>query len=254
MIAWTLMLYVVARAEVLLRSSSLRKAMPASPDELPAAALCSVRRGDTSDRRIAEVDQQGYIFALDPVDQPQFHTSSVKEPRRHSEILVILREGRVCVRKSLLPPLAATFRARFLHALGWSFYLEAAALLRLRGLDGVPKLLRVDTRARALEMEYIRGSDIRQEIIGSTGAHSCASVDRIFRQRLRAKDDNLGDPVRDLLRSVMRRGVVPTDIHAANFIRGKETGRLYLVDYQLLYFRHIPGWRDREQELNKWLT
>src|SRR5215510_11696206 len=104
MIAWTLMHYVVARAEVLFRSSLLWKAMPGGADELPASALSSVRRGDTSDRTIAEVDQQGYIFAVDPADQPQFHASLTKEPRRHNEILIVLREGRVYLRKRPLPP------------------------------------------------------------------------------------------------------------------------------------------------------
>ena len=227
--------------------------MPAGPDRLPASALCSVRSGDTSDRTIAEVDQQGYIFAVDPADQPQFQASLTKEPRRHNEILIVLREGRVCVRKRPLLPAGATFQARLMHTLGWWFYLEAAALLRLRGLDGVPKLLRLDTRARALEMEYILGSDIRQEIIRSAGQHSCVSVDRVFRERLRCQDDSLGYQVHRTLSGVMKRGILPRDIHAANFIRGKETGRLYMVDYQLPHFRHIPGWRNRERELRAWL-
>lgn len=247
MIALTAILYGAARLEVLLRSRALEGTAAGSCDELSPSSVPSIYLGDVRDRVLAEIDQNGHCFAVDPRDEELFNTSAVKHPRRHHEILIILKGGRIRVRKRLLPSRDRRFAARLLQVLGVGFYLEAAAFLRLRGFAGAPAVRHIDTRRRIIEMDYIWGHDLRQEILDATNVQSCAEVDLVFWNRIKMTEGAFGSAVRDLVEAVMKRGVLPADIHAANFIRGKNTGRLYMVDYHLVYFKPLPSWRSRRQ-------
>jgi tRNA A-37 threonylcarbamoyl transferase component Bud32 len=236
----TVMVYAAARWEVALRSRALNNSGPPSPDALSPDSVPSVRSGDNRDRVLAEIDQWGYGFAVDARDQPLFQTRTVKEPRRFSEILIVLAEGRVRLRKRMMPNSTRDLGARIRRRLRWEFYLEAAALLRLRGLDGVPTLRRIDARTGLLEMDYIWGQNVHQEIVASTDVRSCAEANDIFSTTVRRVGGTWGPDVRRIMDGVMKRGVFPLDIHPANFIRGNNTNRLYLVDYHLVSLRPIP--------------
>ncbi len=248
MIVLTGMLYAVARFEVFLHSREPSKTLPQPPDALPPSCVPSVRLGDLRDRILAEVDQNGQCFAVDPRDQTLFNIAYEKEPRRFSEIDIILRDGTVRVRKRPLPTRGGSFVARLRQLLAIEFYFEAASFLRLRGIPGVPTVRRIDTRGRTIEMDYIWGRDIRQEI-GKTGVQSCAQIDRIFWNEIKAPASAFCHEIYRLVDAVMSRGVIPRDVHAANFIRGNHTGRLYMFDYQIVYLRPVPGWRTHQQAL-----
>lgn len=248
MILLTGMLYAVARFEVFRHSRELSESVPQSPDALPPSCVPSVRLGDLRDRILAEVDQNGQCFADDPRDQTLFTITYDKEPRRFSEIDIILRNGIVRVRKRALPPAGGSFVARLRRLLAIEFYCEAASFLRLRDIPGVPTVRSIDTRSRTIEMDYIWGRDIRREI-GDTGVQSCVQVDRIFWNEIKAPANAFGPEVHRLVNEVMSRGVIPRDVHAANFIRGNHTGRLYMFDYQIVYLRPVPGWRTHQQTL-----
>lgn len=250
---FTAMLYAAARWEVAFRARGLSEALPPSPDELSSESVPSVQAGNRRDRVLAEIDQWGYGFAVDPADQALFTTRALKEPRRFSEISVILSEGKVRLRKRMLPRPAPDIAARIRRWLRWSFYLEAAALLRLRGLDGVPALRQIDPRTGVLEMDYIWGQDIHQEIVAATGVGSCAEANDIFAAAVRRPGEAWGPEVRRILDGIMERGVFPLDVHPANFIRGNRTNRLYFIDYHLVSVRPIPGWRTRRHALLQWL-
>jgi hypothetical protein len=247
MIVLSGIVYAAARVQVLLRSRALGGTVARSCDELSPSSVPSICLGDERDRVLAEVDQDGRCFAVDPQDENLFNTSAVKHPRRHHEILIILKGGKIRVRKRLLPSRDGRFAAQLLGALGFGFYIEAAALLRLRGFAGVPTVRHIDTHRRIIEMDYIWGRDLRQEIVEATNVQSCAEVDRIFWNRIKVTGNAFGNAVRDLVEAVMARGVLPADIHAANFIRGKNTGQLYMVDYHLVYFKPLPGWRSHQE-------
>ena len=250
---FTVVLYAAARWEVVRRAHVLKQPAPPPADQLHSDSIPSVQAGGSRDRVLAEIDQWGYGFALEPRDQPLFPTRAVKEPRRFSEVLVILSESKVRLRKRALPNSAPGMGARIRRWLRWEFYLEAAALLRLRGLDGVPALRRMDSRTGVLEMDYIWGHNIHQDIVASTNVRSCAEANDIFATTVRREGGAWGPEVRRILDSVMERGVFPLDIHPANFIRGHNTNRLYFVDYHLVSLRPIPGWRARRKALLQWL-
>ncbi len=40
---------------------------------------------------------------------------------------------------------------------------------------------------------------------------------------------------------VIDQGVVPRDLHPVNFLRGRDIGTLYLVDFNLVFLRPLPG-------------
>jgi hypothetical protein len=250
----TYMLYAVARLEVLRWSDAAKEIAPSSTGELLASMVPSVCCGVTRDRTLAEFDQNGCCFATDPKDQSFFGTCTAREPRRNSQVSVVLSGGKVRVRKRLLPQIGETFGARLRRRLGWRFYIEAAALARLQRVRGVPALRHIDTHTRTIEMDYVWGQDIRREIVNEAGACTCEEVHRIFCEKLRSNQDGLGSEVQQLLTAVMERGVFPLDLHAANFIRENSTGILHLVDYQLVYLRPVPGWRTRRRALTRWLN
>jgi len=250
---FTVVLYAAARWEVVRRARVLKQPAPPPADELDSDSIPSVRAGGISNRVLAEIDQWGYGFAIEPRDQSLFPTRAVKEPRRFSEVLVILSEGKVRLRKRALPNTVPGMGARIRRWLRWEFYLEAAALLRLRGLAGVPALRRMDPRTGVLEIDYIWGHNIHQDIVASTSVRSCAEANDIFATTVRREGAAWGPEVRRILDGVMQRGVFPLDIHPANFIRGNSTNRLYFVDYHLVSLRPIPGWRARRNALLRWL-
>ena len=161
--------------------------------------------------------------------------------RRHHRLQIVVREGAVCLRKSFPPRESRSLIDQILRFLNWGFYLEAAALLRLRELPFVPAIRRIDYAAAAIEMDYIGGMDLRHALAQSTDEINYDMVQRNFLE-LVTSDDPTSEEISHIIRELMKRGVMPRDTHAANFIRGKISQRLYIVDFHLVYLSPIPGW------------
>src|ERR1043165_929191 len=89
------------RAEVLSALSVNGTVLSPAPlaDALPADSIPSVKAGLRHDRVLAEIDQDGIAFAVDPRDVPFFDRRQRRAPRQLNQIEIVLLEGRVCVRK-----------------------------------------------------------------------------------------------------------------------------------------------------------
>ncbi|MCU1337842.1 MAG: hypothetical protein JWO19_3423 [Bryobacterales bacterium] len=74
-------------------------------------------------------------------------------------------------------------------------------------------------------------------------------VSHQFYALLADPDNKASQQIKELLITVMSRGVIPRDIHAANFIRGRRSKTLYLVDFNLIYLRPVPGWRSHARNV-----
>ena len=91
-------------------------------------------------------------------------------------------------------------------------------------------------------MDYIWGRDLRR-ILGEAGPHiDYDEVSRTFGELLAGKIEKAASQeLSELLERVVRRGVIPRDLHAANVIQAFSSGRLYLVDFNLVYLLPAPG-------------
>jgi hypothetical protein len=248
-------------------------AIPDSPpvgDALPPAEVPSVARGSLEDRVLAEVDQDGFAFALDPVDVQYFNRRAHRSPRQQNLIDVALIDGRVCIRKRVRglrfgarrwgdrPVPAREWMHRSLWAwFGLFLYSEAAALLRLRDLPFVPRLRRIDFAERALYVDYIQGDNLRNHAAGAGAAvHdldvkrdsglsqlSARDLERREVQLLdRAEGSGFRREISEMAREINARGVAPLDIKLGNFIRGARTGRLYWIDFEISRLQSQPRW------------
>ena len=223
-------LYLTARIEVsyALFTGKLREGPLPGPDQLPTELVPSVVNGNRSDRILADIDQNGYIFAAAECDQTLFNRSSERVPRRHRKVQVVLRDGLILLRKSPTVRMPKTWCRWILGSLGWGFYLEAAALLRLRGLPCVPMLRSLDVETRVIEMDYVWGVDLRHLGICQITRDEVPKGD--FR-----RDKSLSDcEVRRVLNAVANRGVVQADLHGGNFVRGGQTGAIYALDFEVV--------------------
>lgn len=245
-------------------------APPQLADVLPPETIPSVAAGCQEDRLLAEIDQDGFAFAADPVDEPFFNRRARRVPKQRNRIDVALVDGRVCIRKRSLPlRLGARFwgdrRVSAAHwaqdnlwaALGLFMYSEAAALLRLQDLPFVPKLRGIDIRTRTLYLDYIPGEDLRYEAArGGAAVHDCeVKDDRDLRQlsamELQRREFQLLDhagggdlrrEIADMARHINARGVVPLEIKLGNFVRGAATRKLYWVDFEFCRLESQPRW------------
>ena len=158
----TALLYLVARLEVsyaLLTDNITNDAIPFD-DSLPTWLIPTVRLGNLGDRVLAEIDQDGFIFAVDSRDEALFNTRSTMVPRRHHRINIVLTRGSVRLRKSAVQSESVNILTRVVECLRLGFYLEAAALLRLRGLPYVPAIRLIEAKKSLIEMDYVWGQKI----------------------------------------------------------------------------------------------
>jgi hypothetical protein len=245
-------LYIVARFEV---SRSLLKRRTGQTtqcdDWLSPLCVPSAAQGDKSDRDLAEIDQDGFAFALDKRDTAFFNTRTRIVTRRHHRLQIVLRDGVICMRKRSVPVRRDRFLERIRDFVKWDFYLEAAALLRLEELEFVPKLRRIDCSNGAIEMDYIPGKDLRHVL--AEGRHEI-DYDKVSQDFLAVikSEDPTSQEIRRAILGVMRCGVIPRDITAAGFIRAEHSRRLYMIDFNLSYLRPVPGWRKHAENLD-WL-
>lgn len=248
---WTATLYLLARWEV--SSARFSEQIPTEnncEDLLSPSLIPSVALDDCRDRVLADIDQDGFIFAVDKRDAQFFNTRETVAPRKHHRVQIVLTRGAIRVRKSVLRNWNTGMFARIRDFVQWEFYLEAAALLRLRGLAGVPAIRRIDAGQGVIEMDYIWGPDLRQVFAEGRCEIEYEDVSRQFSALMAKPDDELCRQITKLLTDVMGRGVIPRDIHAANFILAQRSRKLYLVDFNLIYLRPVPGWRSHARNLD----
>jgi serine/threonine protein kinase len=190
-----------------------------------------VLRGDWTDRVVAEIDQDGYVIAADERDTAFFGTNQSMHPMRYNRVQVVLRGGRIYLRKSFISAWRPNNKmAAILDSLRWGFYLEAAALLRLRGLNGVPQIRRIEARNGAIEMDYIWGRDLRQ-ILSAGRKINDEEIYRSFKALL-ASDNEISRQVRAILSGMVERGVIYRDLKPPNALIAECSHRLYIIDFQ----------------------
>ncbi len=250
----TILLYALARLEVTFGRRGPR-APPTTADRLDPRLVPSVAAGDWSDRVLGEIDQDGAAFAADPRDRVVFGGTGAPAPRKCHRLEIILANGSVWVRKSLILRQHDAVTERIRQALNWDFYLEAAALRRLHGCPGVPAVGRIDRRRGAIEMEYVRGSPLQTAVAAmTTGDEFADGVTALLAEANAATIKGVIETVG----RVIDHGVVPRDLHPANFLRGRDTGTLHLVDFNLVSLRPLPGStaaaRRVKDLLRRWLT
>ena len=227
-------------------------------------------RGIGEDRVLAEIDQDGFAFAKDPVDAPFFNRRARRSDRQQNLIDIALLDGRVCIRKRVRglrfgarlwgdrPVPARDWVHRGLWAsLGLYLYTEAAALLRLRDLPFVPRLRRIDFAENALYIDCIQGENLRNQVARAGAAVHDEDVRRdpaltqlsaheLERREVQLLDASGGGDFRreisGMAREITARGVAPLDVKLGNFIRGARTGRLYWIDFEISRLHSQPRW------------
>jgi hypothetical protein len=251
---YTGILYIVARLEVLYSQMTRRIASSSDHDDmLPLSLVPSFALGDCNDRILAEVDQDGFVFATDQRDAILFNTKGAMSWRKHHRIQIVLRGSMVFLRKAMVRKQHVEIPDRIREFLQWEFYIETAALLRLRGLACVPTIRRIDCRDGTIEMDYIWGRDLRQILASGTHEISYEEISRSFAALVAAGNtDDMSRQLAETVINVIRRGVIPRDVHAANFVWGQRSNRLYMVDFNLVYLYPVPGWRSHVRALT-WL-
>jgi hypothetical protein len=247
--------------------------LPVTPeleDTLPPESIPSVAGGWRHDRVLAEIDQDGFAFALDRMDEPFFNRRIQKTARQQNKLDLALVDGRICVRKRFrsfrlgarrwgdrpIPAHDWVHRSVWV-SFGFYMYSEAAALLRLRDLPFVPKLRKIDVAGRTLYMDYVPGENLRNQA-ARTGAavhdadiHKNGDLRALSPQELERREVELLDragagdfrrEIADMARQINARGVAPLDIKLGNFIRGARTGRLYWFDFEICRLGSQPRW------------
>ena len=223
--------YIRARAEV-----SHARLLPISSgepcaDTLSPLLIPSVLQGDWTDRVVAEIDLDGYVLAADACDAAFFGTNQSMHPKRYNRIQIVLRGRRIYLRKSFITAWRPNNKmAAILDPLRWSFYLEAAALLRLRGLSGVPRIRRIEERNGAFEMDYIWGRDLRH-ILSAGRKINDDEIDHSF-DALLASDNGISRQISTVLSGMVERGVIYRDVTPANTVIAECSQRLYIIDFQ----------------------
>lgn len=261
---------VVARREVMtaLRAGVLDCDAPSPADSLAADDLPSTRVLGGAERVVAEIDQDGFLFAAHEADVPLFNRRATRVPRRRYRLELVLRSGRVLLRKRFAhQPLRGDWREWLKSELGLPFYNEAAALLRLRGVPGVPYLRDVDPRRRALLMDYVSGTSLRARIAGGAKVHDLdVETDPRLCELSRAELDRreiglLGDALDARTRAeialvsaaIVERGVAPIDVKAGNILIGNRTGSVYWIDFEEAHLRSVAQW-ERQSEAHRELV
>jgi len=238
-------------------------------DTLPVETIPTVSAGWWHDRVLAEIDQDGFAFAVDRMDEPFFNRRSRRVPRQQNLIDIVLIAGHACIRKRIRgyrmgarrwgdrPVPARDWAQRSLWvSLGYFLYSEAAALIRLQDLPYVPKLRAIDIPGQVLYMDYIPGENLRTLAARGGAVHdSDIKGDRdlgklsphdLERREIELLDRMGGGDFRreiaEMAREINGRGVVPLDIKLGNFARGAKTGRLYWFDFEICRLRSQPRW------------
>ena len=164
------------------------------------------------------------MFTTDSRDQTLFPNRTLRIPKRHHHLALVVRGEIVCVRKTFQATAQSTWSSRVGERLLNGFWVEAAALLRLRGCEQVPAIRHIDRAGSAIEIEYIRGKNLRNILKSRSTDLSYRSAENMFGRILKEADSKLSSEIAAIIHEVMKRGVAPRDIHAANFVQADDSG------------------------------
>ncbi|MFI5348841.1 MAG: hypothetical protein ACHQ2Z_04805 [Elusimicrobiota bacterium] len=253
----------ITRGEVSLAPGA--GSLPPCPDGMSLAEVPSIARLGAGDRVLAEIDQDGFFFAREEDDRAIFNRRDVFQPRNRYALQVVLYSGTVCVKKIFRHNRPLGLRGGIHHFLGESFYGEAAALLRLRGVAGVPVLRGLDRSERALYMDFIRGETLRHRL-GATGRAifdnevagdpelsrlSESEIER-YEIALLGKEGIVTGEIRKkvarLAREINRKGVALLDVKPGNVLVGEKTSAVYLVDFEQAQLSSFTGYQAKLEE------
>ncbi|XXY46698.1 hypothetical protein WME91_42525 [Sorangium sp. So ce269] len=239
------------------------------PDAVTPSEIPSVAELGPGDRVLAELDQDGFAFAIHPADIAFFNRRSEKMPRLRYRLHIVLHRGYVCVRKRFIgQPRNAPLDAHLFALLGLFFYNEAAALLRLRDLPSVPRIRGIQLTTRTLFLDYVRGRTL-QHLVAERGEKvldiDLAPLGQLFdpdrdRREIEAFAQGGGEAYRgrieEIVRAMNARGVAPLDVKLGNVLVGEKTGALYWVDFERAALEGTPRYRERLTEhhglVNRW--
>jgi serine/threonine protein kinase len=234
---------------------------PPCPDVLRASEIPSVRSKGYRDRVLADVDQDGLLFARDRQDRSVFDTRENFLSRKRNSLQVILLQGKVCLRKRFCRHLKNEPKALALDLLCTYFLTELAALKRLQPSGSVPRLINANFFRRTIDTEFIAGHNLRQ-MIGSLhpvldlDMRSHSALCGLSPSRRREREfalcaDILPEAVRrDVLaayENIHALSVIPRDLHPANIIIGRRSGRPYVVDFEIAFLGSAASRRRAEQ-------
>ncbi|WP_437678738.1 hypothetical protein [Sorangium sp. So ce131] len=234
------------------------------PDAVTPGDIPSVAELGPGDRVLAEIDQDGFAFALHPADVAFFNRRNQKMPRMRYRLHIVLRGGYVCVRKRFIgQPKGAPAGAHLLTLVGMSFYNEATALLRLRDLPSVPRIRDLHLATRTLFMDYVRGQTLQHKIAES--GRKVLDIDLAplgqlhdperDRREIEAFAGSGGDAYRgrieEIVRAMNTRGVAPIEVKLNNVLIGEKTGALYWVDFEQAALEGTPHYRERLAESHR---
>jgi hypothetical protein len=258
--AWRL---VCLRAEVqrAVRDRAFVSPRLPSPDALRVQDVPSVERLGAADRLLAEIDQDGYEFAVHPMDAPIFKAREVRLPRFRYQISVVLRSGAVCLSKRFVrQPLRSGPREWLKSLFGLNFYTEAAALIRLKNSDAAPRVIDIDLRTCTIYREFIRGESCRQ-VLARHGLLD-EDADRMFGQtparQVKSANPLLPaavslTPAQDLVSKINAMGVVLLDVKLGNILVGDRSRAMYWIDFETARFRSDWDWDRRIEEQHRML-
>ncbi|WP_437280339.1 hypothetical protein WME90_07200 [Sorangium sp. So ce375] len=239
------------------------------PDAVTPSEIPSVAELGPGDRVLAELDQDGFAFALHPADVAFFNRRSEKMPRLRYSLHIVLRGGYVCVRKRFVgQPRNAPIEAHVFALLGLFFYNEAAALFRLRDLPSVPRIRDINLVTRTLYLDYVRGQTLQHQV-AERGQKvldiDLAPLGQLFdperdKREIEAFTSGGGETYRgrieEIVRAMNTRGVAPLDVKLGNVLIGEKTGALYWIDFERAALEGTPRYRDRLEEhhdlVNRW--
>ncbi len=246
------------------------------PDSLLLSEVPSIDRLGMGDRVLAEIDQDGFAFAVDPADIPVFNRRERKMPRLRHLIDVVLHDGVICVRKRFrrAPPGMGSMSALFWHSgLGLGFYQSVAASHQLRDLPCVAAVRKADERSRTIYLDYIRGEDLRHHVsqngkpvhdldLSLDPALAHLSEDERDQREIDLFSAALGGrfekDIRESILAINGRGVALMDVKLGNIIVGEKTGKLYWVDLDSSQLNSFPDWdanlQEQRRQLDRWFN
>ncbi len=225
----------------------------APPDALRPYEIPSVKELGAGDRILAEVDQDGYAFAEHPADEVLFNRREKRIARLRYGLKILLHKGEVVIEK------------RFNRGRWWGlslghylagqlelpFFNEAASLVHLRDVDGVPRLRHIDLANRVLLIDYIHGQTLQKRIaeegaqildadgagFGGLDEHTRMEREIAAYAPYRASHT---EPVGRLAAEILRAGVAPLDVKLGNIIVGAKTGKHYWLDFEVAHLSSCP--------------
>ncbi len=210
-----------------------------------------------SDRVLAEIDQDGYAFATNPVDAEVFNRRSKRVGRVRYGLAIVMQNGEVVVEKRFTR--GQWFGLSVGHYLYGQFHIpffnEAAALVKLRRVVGVPRLRHIDLARHTLSIDYIHGTTL-QRSVAESGAKILdadgAGFGQLDEATAEAREIDAFRPTRDLHRAPIARlfarilaaGVAPLDVKLGNVVIGARTGQHYWLDFEIAHLASLPGYAD----------